>query len=62
MTQHRIRIKHDTSLEARLAKEAERLRRQARQMTASAERQALLRKAKQMDEAREISEILAPPR
>ncbi|WFU57660.1 hypothetical protein QA639_09135 [Bradyrhizobium pachyrhizi] len=54
----RNRAKQILILEDRLALEGKRLRDQARQATLSDERQVLLRKARQMDEAREIVEFL----
>lgn len=57
----RKRIKHELSFEERLAREAERLRQRAHHEPAGSRREALFRKAKQMDEARDISVLLASP-
>lgn len=57
MTQRR-RIKQITSLEDRLAREAERLREQAKKLPPGAERETLLRKARQCDAGSHMSEWL----
>lgn len=57
----RQRVKHEVSLEERLEQEAQRLRRRAHHEPAGPARDALFEKARQMDEARSISELLASP-
>ncbi|MBR0750933.1 hypothetical protein JQ604_01970 [Bradyrhizobium jicamae] len=54
----RNRVKHQLSFDERLAREAERLRAEARHPSATPDRDAMLRKARQMDEARRMSELL----
>jgi hypothetical protein len=57
----RRRIAQTDPLEQRLLAEARRLREQARQLPPGSDRAALLRKARQTDAARDISEWLAVP-
>ncbi|MGY3529323.1 hypothetical protein [Bradyrhizobium sp. USDA 4452] len=62
MTVPRRRTKHATPLEARLAEEAARLRQKADTLPPGEQREALLTKARQMDEAIQLVERLnAPP-
>jgi hypothetical protein len=58
----RYRAKQLLSLEDRLALEARRLREFSRRIPPGLEREMLVRKAQQMDEAREMSEALRPSR
>ncbi|MET4202734.1 hypothetical protein [Bradyrhizobium sp. LA6.12] len=57
----RRRFKQTQSLEERLAQEAERLREQARKLPAGAEREILLRKARQAETGSHMSEWLRSP-
>ncbi|MCC8935032.1 hypothetical protein H8A99_00570 [Bradyrhizobium sp. Arg68] len=57
----RNRVKQTTSLEARLSLEAQRLRNKAYHMPLGSARELLFRRARQMDEAREMSEVLTLP-
>ncbi|AHY52781.1 hypothetical protein [Bradyrhizobium japonicum] len=57
----RRRFKQTQSLEQRLAQEAERLREQARKLPAGAERETLLRKARQAETGSHMSEWLTSP-
>jgi hypothetical protein len=57
-TKRRNRAKQTTPLEGRLSREAQRLRNEARQTPDGAARDILFRRARQMDEAREMSEAL----
>jgi hypothetical protein len=59
--QRRRRIHHVTSLEERLAEEAKRLREEARLLTPGAQREALLRKARQFETGSHMSEWLRSP-
>jgi hypothetical protein len=59
--QKRRRFIHTTTLEERLADEAGQLRDQAKMLPAGAERENLLRKAKQCDTASHITEWLNSP-
>jgi hypothetical protein len=60
MTQRRC-IKHSTSFEERLAKEAERLKEQAKELPPGKDRELLLRKARQANTAAHITEWLNSP-
>ena len=51
----RCRIKQKTSLEERLANQAERLRKQAKTMPAGAERDDLIRRARQNETAANLN-------
>ena len=57
----RRRIKHKTSLEERLTNKARQLREQAKILPAGAEREELLRKARQTETASHMSEWLNSP-
>ena len=57
----RIRIKHIVSFEKRLESDTVRLREQARLMAPGKERDALLRKARQIETAAHINEWLSSP-
>lgn len=57
----RRRFKQTVSLEERLAQEAARLREQARQLPAGAEREILLRKARQAETGCHMTEWLRSP-
>jgi hypothetical protein len=57
----RRRFKQTVSLEERLAQEAARLREQARQLPAGAEREILLRKARQAETGSHMTEWLTSP-
>nr|WP_092191725.1 hypothetical protein [Bradyrhizobium sp. cf659] len=59
--QHRRRIKQTLSLEERLAREAERLREQAKELPHGPERETLLRKARQAETGSHMSEWLTSP-
>nr|WP_084302888.1 MULTISPECIES: hypothetical protein [unclassified Bradyrhizobium] len=59
--QHRRRFKHTLSLEERLAREAERLREQAKKLPHGLERETLLRKARQAETGSHMSEWLTSP-
>ena len=54
----RNRAKQTVSLEGRLSREAQRLRKDASRMPAGPAREILFRRARQMDEAREMSQAL----
>ncbi|MDI3560619.1 hypothetical protein [Bradyrhizobium sp. Arg816] len=58
---HRRRLKQTTSLEERLALEAERLREQAKSLPQGREREILLRKARQAETGSHMSEWLTSP-
>jgi hypothetical protein len=58
---HRRRITQTRSLEERLAQEAERLRRQAKELPHGLEREILLRKARQAKTGSHMSEWLTSP-
>jgi len=55
----RRRIKHTATLSERLAAEAERLRERAKKMPRGAQREELLRKARQTDTASQMNELLS---
>nr|WP_249141254.1 hypothetical protein [Bradyrhizobium manausense] len=57
----RRRVKQIASLEDRLVQEAERLREQAKKLPPGAEREILLRKARQCDTGSHMSEWLHSP-
>ena len=57
----RRRFKQTQSLEERLAEEAERLREEAKLLPPGAERETLLRKARQCDTGSHMSEWLRSP-
>jgi hypothetical protein len=57
----RRRIKHTKSFEERLEEDAIRLRERARTMPPGAERELLLRKARQTETAAHINEWLSSP-
>ena len=57
----RRRIKHKTSLEERLASQARQLRERAKTLPHGAEREELLRKARQTETASHMSEWLSSP-
>jgi hypothetical protein len=57
----RRRFKHTLSLEKRLAEEAKRLREEARLLPPGAEREALLRKARQAETGSHMSGWLSSP-
>ncbi|MET4487021.1 hypothetical protein [Bradyrhizobium sp. LA7.1] len=59
--QQRRRFKQTISLEARLAKEAKRLREEAKALPPGLERDLILRKARQAETGSHISEWLASP-
>ena len=58
---HRRRIKHLLTLEERLAEAAKRLREQAKTLPPSAERDELVRKARQAEIASHMNEWLTSP-
>ncbi|SCB54146.1 hypothetical protein GA0061098_1023102 [Bradyrhizobium shewense] len=58
----RRRFKQTTYLQARLCEEAERLKLKAAGMTPGSRRTALLARARQMNEAAEITDFLAAPK
>jgi hypothetical protein len=58
---HRRRIKHLLTLEERLAEASRRLREQAKTLPPSAERDELVRKARQTEIASHINEWLTSP-
>ena len=57
----RRRFKQSLSLEERLANEAKRLRDEAKLLPSGAEREALLRRARQAETGSHVSEWLASP-
>jgi hypothetical protein len=57
----RLRIKHTTTFDERLAEQAKHLKDQARAMPASRTRDDLLRRARQMETASHINEWLSSP-
>ncbi|WP_426437811.1 hypothetical protein [Bradyrhizobium genosp. P] len=57
----RRRVKHEQSLEIRLADGARQLREKAKQLPPGAEREALLRKARNNETAANITGLLASP-
>jgi len=57
----RRRFKQTTTLEARLAQEAERLREEAKKLPHGPEREILLRKARQAETGSHMSEWLTSP-
>ena len=57
----RRRIRHQTSLEERLANQVRQLREQAKTLPPGAEREELLRKARQTETASHMSEWLNSP-
>ena len=57
----RRRFKEALSLEERLAEEAKRLREEAKSLPPGAEREALLRKARQAETGSHMSEWLSSP-
>jgi hypothetical protein len=57
----RLRIKHRTSLEERLANQARLLREQAKTLPPGAQREDLIRKARQTETASHMSEWLSSP-
>jgi len=57
----RRRFKQIVSLEQRLAKEAERLKEEAKKLPPGADREILLRKARQADMGAHLSEWLTSP-
>jgi hypothetical protein len=59
--QQRRRFKQTLSLEERLAEEAKRLREEARLLAPGAQREALLRKARQCETGSHMSEWLRSP-
>lgn len=59
--QHRRRIKQTQSLEARLSEEAKRLREQAKLLPPGAERNELIRKARQAETASQMNGWLTSP-
>jgi len=59
--QKRRRFKHTTSLEERLADQAQRLREEAIDLPAGVEREGLLRKARQLEAASRMTEWLTSP-
>ena len=58
---HRRRFKQTTTLEDRLAQEAERLREEAKKLPHGPEREILLRKARQAETGSHISDWLRSP-
>ena len=58
---HRRRFKQTTTLEDRLAQEAERLREEAKKLPHGPEREILLRKARQAETGSHMSEWLRSP-
>jgi hypothetical protein len=61
MKRKRNRAKQPTSLQCRLTEEAQRLRREAKDVPSSDERARLLSKAQQMEEAAELDAFFATP-
>ncbi|MEY9885784.1 hypothetical protein ABIA43_007318 [Bradyrhizobium sp. USDA 328] len=61
MTMMRRRVKHEDTLEARLAAEAERLREEAKSLPPGAARDEMLRKARQAETGSQMSEWLRSP-
>jgi hypothetical protein len=61
MGQKRRRFKQTQTLEERLAREANRLREEARALPPGIEREALLEKARQADTGAHVSEWLQSP-
>jgi hypothetical protein len=61
MKQLRRRFKQAVSLEERLAEEAKRLREEAKSLPPGAQREALLRKARQAETGSHMSEWLSSP-
>lgn len=59
--QQRRRVKHITSLEDRLAAEAQRLRAEAKSLPPGASRDDLIRKARQCETGSHMSEWLSSP-
>ncbi|HUO00058.1 MAG TPA: hypothetical protein VMU69_27955 [Bradyrhizobium sp.] len=57
----RRRFKQTTSLQMRLNEEADRLKRKAHDMLPCSERSMILGKAQQMQEAAEMTDLLAMP-
>jgi len=57
----RRRIKHEASFEERLAKQTRRLREQAKTLPLGAERDELIRKARQAETASHMNEWLKSP-
>jgi len=57
----RRRIKHETSLEERLAEQARHLREQARKLRPGGKRDDLIRRARQAETAAHVSEWLSSP-
>ena len=55
----RRRIKHNSTLAERLAAEADRLRERAKKMPRGRQREELLRKARQMETAFDMNELLS---
>jgi hypothetical protein len=58
---HRRRFKQTTTLEDRLAQEAERLKEEAKKLPHGPEREILLRKARQAETGSHLSEWLRSP-
>jgi hypothetical protein len=61
MTVHRHRVKQTLSLEQRLSEEAKRLRDKAKSLPHGAEREALLRKARQAETGSHLTAWLRSP-
>ena len=59
--QHRRRFKQITSLEERLARQAARLRAEAKKLPPGFQRETLLRKARQAETGSHVSEWLRSP-
>jgi hypothetical protein len=59
--QHRRRFKQITALEERLADEAKRLREEAKLLPPGADREALLRKARQAETGAHLTEWITSP-
>jgi hypothetical protein len=57
----RRRIRHDISLEGRLAEQARSLREQAKTLPPGAEREGLIRRARQAETASHMNEWLTSP-
>jgi hypothetical protein len=57
----RRRIEHSDTLEEQLASEAKRLRKEAEKLRPGAEREALLRRARQAETGSHVSEWLSSP-
>lgn len=57
----RFRMKHALSLEERLAEEAKRIRERANNLSAGAERDALLLKARQMETTSHLTDWITSP-